>query len=442
MAKLTIKDYITTLGLQQSYDIINAIRNEASPSFKQYVPLASATNIAEVGAGVLLSQQNQNEFITSLVDRIGLFVLRTKTMQNILSKFKKGTLPLGSKIEETYIDLVKAKVYNPYESETTVFKREIPDVKTLFHETNRQELYKSTIQDSSLQKAFISYADFDNFLAGIINAMYNSNEVDEFHYMKLLLDAYYANGQFVVVPIDAVTTEQTAKDFIKKARATVTKMTLPTGSRNYNALAVHTRTAPEDLAFIVDADLMATVDVDVLARAFNIDRTTFLGNVVIIDNFASTGLRACAVDSDFFMVYDQVFKMETIRNPQGLYWNYNLHVWQIMSASRFSNAVAFVEGSVPAVTNVVLSPPLSNVAKGSTKEFEVYIRKTTTVATTTTVEFVGAKNAGTTATVQANGNILLTVASAETNPQLTLKVNVSYGSTPTVVSSQAVVLVS
>ena len=59
-------------------------------------------------------------------------------------------------------------------------------------------------------------------------------------------------------------------------RATATKMTLPSGSRDYNALAVRTRSEMADLHLIIDADLNAEIDVEVLARAFN--KTSFLGN--------------------------------------------------------------------------------------------------------------------------------------------------------------------
>lgn len=426
--RLTIQDFNNTLGIENSYDIMNAIRNTASPQFQQYVPLANAENIAQVGAGLLVNQNIQNEFIISLVDRIALFVLHSKVMTNILGKFKRGTIPLGSRIEETYIDLVPEQAYDPDGAESTVFKREIPDVKTLFHEINRQSFYKQTIQDASLQKAFVSWGDFDRFVSGTIQAMYNSNQVDEFKYMKLLIDSYASKGYFKVQPILPVTDEATGKDFIKKARAITTLMTLPTGSRNYNSLAVHTTTDMSDLHFIVDAELLATVDVDVLARAFNIDKTNFIGQVTTIDNFATPGLRAIAVDREWFMVYDNIFKMESIRNPQGMYWNYNLHAWQIMSTSRFANAVAFIEDTgtnIPPVSSVIVSPSIAGVKKGATKQFDAVVRANDDEAHTITWSVstaTGTPNVGTT----VNSDGLLTVASAETAQQLLVTASVTY----------------
>jgi len=377
MARITFNDIKTNLGITESYDIINAIRNSGSTQFQQYVPLANAENVAQVGAGILMTSALANEFITSLVERIGLVVIRKVTLKNQLKRFKKGQMPQGRTIEEIFIDLAQEHQYDAEDAENTVFKREIPDVKTLFHERNRQGFYKQTIQDDSLKSAFTSWGNFEGFLAGIINALYNGAEVDEFKYMKLLIDNYFSKNLFTNVKVDDPTTSTTAAtEFIKKLRATALKMTLASGSRDYNSLAVHTRSDMDSLHLIIDADLLATVDVDVLAKAFNMDKTNFMGHITVIDNFASEGLEAVLIDEQFFMVYDTLQKMETIRNPQGLYWNYFFHTWQVLSTSRFANAVAFVSGDVAPVTQVIVDPVQGAMKAGKEMTFNAFVRAT------------------------------------------------------------------
>jgi len=425
--RITIGDVKTTLGVTNTYDIVNAIRN-SSANFQQYVPLATADNVAEVGAGILINQQVQNEFISALVDRIGLTVIKNVSLQNPLKKFKKGMLPLGRTIQEVFVDIAQEKLYDPAVAEQEVFKREIPDVSTLYHERNRQGFYKQTIQDESLRTAFISWGTFDDFVSRIINSIYNGSEVDEFKYMKLVIDNYFAKGlfKFIEVPNPLESTAN-ATEFIKKARATAQKMTLPMGSRDFNAMAVHTRTEPEDLHLIIDADIRATVDVDVLASAFNLDRTTFMGNVTVIDGFASTGLVAVLVDREFFMVYDQLHKMETIRNPQGLYWSYFYHVWQVLSASRFSNAVAFVlPDSVKDVTQVILTPEIASAKAGSEVQYSTSIRQISNTVYTPefTVEGKDGTVVGAGTTIDAEGK--LTLDPAQTG-RLVVKATVTVG---------------
>ena|SRR6185312_6183442 len=375
MARITFNDVKTSLGVNNTYDIVNAIRNETGGQFANYVPLAHANNVAEVGAGILVNQAVQNDFITALVDRIGLVVIRSVSLKNPLAKFKKGNMPLGRTIEEIFVDITKAKKYDAEDSENTVFKREIPNVKTLFHERNRQDYYEQTIQDDSLKTAFISWGNFESFVAQIINAIYNSAEVDEYNYMLLLIDNYYSKGHFRIVPVEEPRTSSAhAQEFIKKLRATAGRMTLPMGSRDFNALAVHTRSDMNDLHLLIDADLEAQVDVDVLARAFNMDKTNFLGHVTVIDGFKSSGLEAVLIDKEFYMVYDNLLKMETIRNPKGLYWNYFYHVWQTLSVSRFANAVAFVSGEVAPVTQVIIDPTIASLKAGKTLQYNVFVR--------------------------------------------------------------------
>lgn len=425
MARITFKDVKTNLGITETYDIINAIRNSSSPQFQAYVPLASAENVAQVGAGILMNSALQNEFITSLVERIGLVIINSVQLNNPLKKFKKGRMPQGRTIEEIFVDIAEGFKYDPEDAEKTVFKREIPNVKTLFHEMNRQDFYKKTIQDESLKTAFVSWGNFEGFTAGIINSIYNSAEVDEYKYMKLLIDNYYSKGLFSVVPVLKPVDGTSSQEFVKKARATARKMTLPMGSREWNSLAVHTKSDMNDLHLFIDADLEAELDVDVLAKAFNMDRTTFLGNTTVIDGFASDGVVAVLVDKDFFMVYDKLLKMETMRNSQGLYWNYFYHHWQVLSASRFANAVAFVDNTkTKPVTAVIVDPVQASIKQGRTMEFTAYVRATDGQKHDVTWSVEG--DAGTTisgTTIDSDG--VLTVGASQTG-QLKVIATVTY----------------
>src|SRR6185312_9847956 len=112
MARITFKDVKLNLGIKESYDIVNAIRNSASPLFQQYVPLANAENVAQVGQGILVTSAIQNEFITGLIERIGLVVLRNVSLKNQLKRFKKGQMPQGRTIEEIFTDLASEHQYD------------------------------------------------------------------------------------------------------------------------------------------------------------------------------------------------------------------------------------------------------------------------------------------------------------------------------------------
>ena len=87
---------------------------------------------------------------------------------------------------------------------------------------------------------------------------------------------------------------------------------------------------------------MAEVDVEVLAKAFNMGKTQFEAQVIVVDDFGGMeNTLALLVDKEWFMIYDTLRTVESIRNPKGLFTNYFLHVWQLQAVSKFRNAIAF-----------------------------------------------------------------------------------------------------
>jgi hypothetical protein len=125
------------------------------------------------------------------------------------------------------------------------------------------------------------------------------------------------------------------------------------------------------------------------------------------------------------MVYDNLFQLETVRNSKGLYYNYFLHVWQTLSASRFANAVAFVSGTVPAVTSVIVDPVIVSLKQGATHEFTAYVRATDGNDHPVTWSVAGSTSstvvkAGT--TISTDG--VLTVAADQTG-ELVVKANIA-----------------
>lgn len=428
MARITIKDFKAHLGVNNTYDIMNAILTDIG--YQEYAGLANANNIAELGAGILSSRPLMNDFVHTLVDRISLVVVRNITLTNDFRRFKSGNLEFGRKIEEIQTDLAEAALYDPEVAEKEVFKRVKPDVKVLFHERNREEMYKQTIQNETLKKAFVSWSNFESFLSSIITSIYNSNAVDEYKYCKLVLENYYSKGLFKNVVVNAPNNEITTKDFVRTARMMFRKITLGNGSREFNAMGLHTRTEEMDVHLFITPELEANVDVDVLARAFNMDRTNFMGNVTVIDGFADKNIQAIMVDRNWFMMYDNLFTMESIWNPQGLYWNYYLHVWQILSASRMHNAVAFVTNSdvnpVPPVSQIVVTPNTDEIRKGNSAKFTAIVRESVNVSQegVSEIEWTIEGREETTSSITQEGVVM--VGTDEPNTQLVVKATITY----------------
>ena len=149
---MATKPKIVTLT-NSSVDILNAIRNNASVNYQNYVPVATsdAESIKKIGTIIMDFPALQNEFLSALVNRIGRVILTSKLYENPWAMFKKGMLDFGETVEEIFVDLAKPFQYDPAVAENEVFKREIPNVRSAFHVMNYQKFYKATVQQEQLR---------------------------------------------------------------------------------------------------------------------------------------------------------------------------------------------------------------------------------------------------------------------------------------------------
>lgn len=386
---MPVKPKIRTLTTSAA-DILNVIRNNASVDYRNYVPKADANDVESVrtiGAIIMDYPALQNEFLNALVNRIGRVMLTSKMYSNPIAFFKKGVLEYGESIEEIFVNIAKVQEFNPEIAEQEVFKRVVPDVRAAFHIMNYQKFYKATVTQEQLKQAFLSWDGVTDLIARIVDSMYTGANYDEFLVMKYLLARHILDGRVYPVTVPTVNAEN-AKAIVTTVKGVSNKLTFM--NSEYNPAAVRTFTEKFDQYMIVNSVFDATMDVNVLASAFNMDKAEFLGHRVLIDGFgdldvarlgeifagdptyhepsqaeltALNAIPAVIVDKDWFMVFDMLTQFTEQYNGQGLYWNYFYHVWKTFSVSPFANSVLFVPGT-PSVTSVTVSPTTASVPKG------------------------------------------------------------------------------
>lgn len=356
-------------------DVLNAIRANASSTYQERIPVATQENIRQIGNAMMTYEATQNEFLSALVNRIGRVIITSKSYTNPLRVFKKGILEYGETIEEIFVNIAKAKQFDPSVAEEEVFKREIPDVNAVFHKMNLQNFYKVTVSNEQLRQAFLSSQGINDLIGYIVDSLYTGAEFDEYITMKQLIVDAANNGEMYAVNIPAVSSDNT-KTIVSTIKGVSNQLEFM--SSTYNSMGVLTHTRKNRQVLIIDAALDAAIDVDVLAYAFNMDKAEFMGRRVLVDNFGElTGVVAALVDEDWFMVYDNFIGFTENYNGQGLYWNYFYHVWKTFSTSPFSNAILFTTQDV-AVTNVTVSPNniTHNTGSSQTVQFTANVTAT------------------------------------------------------------------
>lgn len=391
----------TATFTNSSVDVLNAIRNSASINYKTYVPVATpdAESIREIGAVIMDEPQLQNEFINSIVARIGKVIITNKLYENPWTMFKKGIVELGEKIEDIFVEIAKPHTFDPQRSENEVYKRELPDVRTAFYVMNYQKFYKQSISRAELKTAFLSWDGVTSLISKVITAMYTGANYDEFQTMKYLIGVRALAGMIYPHEVPAATAAN-AKTIAAAFKAISNDMEFmqPT----YNLAGVKNLTLKEDQYLIINSKFDAVMDVEVLASAFNMSKAEFMGHRVMVDGFgkldterldelfagettyhqftdaeltALDAIPAIIVDRDFFQIYDNLIETGDKYNEEGLYWNYWLHRWATFAVSPFANAILFVP-TTPAVTAVDVSPATATVANGGTLQLSVAVTAT------------------------------------------------------------------
>lgn len=456
-----------------SKDVINGIINEGfSTNYKNYIPFTAtdADSIRAIGKIIMDSPNLRNAFATDLINRIILVTVTSKMYNNPWESLKKGVLSLGETIEEIFVNIANAELYNPNISSETVFKRRIPDIRAAFHIVNYQVKYPATISNEDLSAAFTSENGLYSLIEKIYESLVSASNYDEFNIMKYLIALNIVNGNIKAISVPAISTDANVKSVITQIKATSNKMKFMTA--DYNIAGVKTHSKHEEQTVIVTADFDAAIDVNVLAAAFNMEKAEFLSKRLLVDSFGDIDinrLAQCApetcenitydvngnvtsakikgithsqlmelaeipaviIDDDFIQIYDRLITMEDIRNPDGLYTNAFLHCWKIISVSPFAPAATFSD-SVAAVNTITISPASVTVVPNSEIQFNAKVSGTGFFNKTVTWTLKGANSSNT--YVDVRGTVF--IGADETATTITLNAdsneNPSKGATATI----------
>ena len=338
--------------------------------YNQYLPIVDEnTDIANWGRTLLQAPTNvANSFISVLVNKLVYTRFESKYFRNPLRDLEGEQMPLGYAGEEIYVNPAKGRQYNVNDFAGLLQKYEA-DVKVQYTEINMDLQYPVTFTRHDLKKAFRSWDDLDRFILELSNSLYNGAYINEFKFTKGLVSSAYKANRVVVEVVNGVNSEAYAKAFVTKARELYLNMQLP--SDQYNAWAkvggygraVMTWSNPEDLVFFIRNDLRSYIDVNVLASAFNIDKTDLLGQIKPVDNFDmfddagtkifdGSAIIGMIADRSWFKIRSMDMYLDEFYNANNRTWQYYLNDTKMYNYSIFSNGVVFAtsEATVEADT--------------------------------------------------------------------------------------------
>ena len=343
-------------GLKNS---LNKIRQISSDIYHQYVPiLEDDTDISSLASPVLTVPEVYNEFCNALVNRIVYTQIVTKTFNNPLRGLEGNVMPLGYAGQEIYVNPAKGRQYNPDDFAGILQKYEA-DVKVQYLIKNMDIQYPLTVIRTKLKEAFVSWENLDSFITGLTNSLYNGMYIDEFKWTKALVSSAYKGNLVNVETVSSpLTSADLAKAFTVKARELFLNFQMP--STQYNAWSkvggsgkpITTWTDPEDIVILIRNDVRAYMDVEILANAFQIDKTVLLGNIYPVDNFDvyddegnkifdGSNVFGMIADRNWFKIKPVDQFMENGYNANNRAMQYFLNNIKMYEFSLFANAVVF-----------------------------------------------------------------------------------------------------
>lgn len=330
--------------------MLNTIHGNASQQYQDRIPVATDDNFKEVGTALLEYEAEKNEFLNAFVYKVCFTEVNNRRYSNPWAVLKRGTKPYGGIKEKVHTNPVKGVKYDGSDV-SDMLKVTKPDVKSAYFKRNREDKYPVSISDAQLKTAFISPAEFGAFHQSVLNAMYSGDEMDEYLLMRNAVSSVIDEGKVLVIevenydadPAELIRNVQTISRYFKYERTDFASYNI----QNAAAIAAGTLTPvttwcpTEKQILLIREDVDVKTDIDVLAKAFNMDKTTFSQRKLGFDTLNDPDVLCVLADESWFEFEDDLYKVASFSNGSNLTTNYWLHHWETIGLNPLANIVVF-----------------------------------------------------------------------------------------------------
>lgn len=393
-------------GFQTALNEIRETLIQDNKLYQSQIPVVDALTSSQVyGASLLnLPADLRNKFINALVDRIAYTSFNIRYFNNPFEALKGNETPLGAVGQNIYVNPAKGRVYDIDDFAGLLANYE-SDVKAEYNEINVDYQYPATIVRQELQKAFVTWRDFEELIMGISASLYNGCYIDQWKLTRLLIsNAYRKNAiQMKTISISDITAPTTAELENITAQLRELYLNFQDPGDDYSAWkkvggygrALETWTPAEDIMVFINNKMASWLSVKVLANAFNISEASLMGRVyttrsfdIVKDGvtvFDGSNIIAQICDRRWFKIRDIDMFMDEFYNVNNRSWQKYLNYRGSYNFSLFANAVQLVT-ALPSIsaTAIDFQNASETLVMGTPKVLEIV---TTPVGATETITF-------------------------------------------------------
>lgn len=354
-------------------DLLNAVAEQGSLELQDKVGTPTTLTEARESVERILQYPTVRDEFYGLIGKIATQVVYGKAFQNPLKEFKKEKLEYGIGIEQIMLDYIEGKDFNQhYEGSDSVegdlIKAVKPKVNARYIAKNYAYKYKITINDNMVKQSFLNEYGFKSFIDSLIEKLQSSVELKEFKDMKkILINAIESGKDFSGKTFEKQDGQQELQapfaktgDYVNNIKLLAEDVRAMSGnlkfpSTKYNMCGVTNHTDKKDLVFFSTPEIIAKLDVEVLATAFNVSATELTTRVVELDELPTKVCTSIGqdgqekkvfgilVDKEFLQVRDTIYQTESFRNADKMITNIFSHKQGVMAECLFANMVVFVQ---------------------------------------------------------------------------------------------------
>ena len=447
-------------GLQTALNEIRETLVQDNKLYQEQIPLVEHYTSSQVYGQSLLALPSdlRNKFIQTLVNRIAYTKFQMDYFENPLRELANDELPLGAIGQDIYVNRAEGRVYNIDDFAGLLAKYEA-DVKVEYTELNFDVQYPVTIIRKELEKAFTSWGDFESFLMGISQSLYNGAYIDDYNYTRRLITNAYSNNAvqmetFTFSNANAPTSDE-LDAFTERLRQAYLDFQSPSIDHNawgkvggYGKAIVSWSNA-RDIVVFISNKMASKLDVQTLANAFNIEKKELLGKVYYVPDFDvkdnegnviidGSNIYALICDRRWFKIRDKAMFMDEFYNANNRSWQQYLNVIKSFNYSLFANALMLVK-QAPSIeagsivfndgASVTLTNSTPKVLKITTTPFQATETITFTASTDDYVTIEKVDNRNVKVTGVADGTTTITATGGTSGKTATISV-VTSGITP------------
>lgn len=267
--------------------------------------------------------QTKQDFLNSVLNKIGKQEFSNKTYKNPLSRLRGGFVEGPTDIEEIYVYRAEDTGFDTTGS--TVLDKKKPTTKVQYHTKTVEHGYKTTVQNKEMRKGFMNSGSLGTMANAIITSLHTGSELDDYQDCLNVLKALTLSpkgDKSNIITTTTVTNEESAKEFTKTIKKTVLKM------KDYGTVYSDVPSWAEttELMLFVDSDVDVEVQVEHLASAFNMSVAELneLSKIVIPNMKEKIGAIAVICHNKCLKINPCYYDLDSIKNTQGKFVNFDL----------------------------------------------------------------------------------------------------------------------